>query len=227
MNRYVLSLVLAVMSLAAGSARAAQCIGPSPFSDVAQTDTFCSDALWLRNAQVTLGCGTGTTFCPGETVPRAQMALFLRRLAEAAREDVKLMEEQVFPFPAQDLDTAGVTACESAQITVPAAGSNTREVHAHGSVTFVTNGFADVQLRLTRSNDGGAFAVEHDVQPIVTTPASSVWVSAVVMTERATVLPGTNARWRIELIRSPGSSSIGDVVELRCQLKIHNTMQPT
>ena len=73
-------LIVAILALVATLPAAAQPCGP--FVDVDQDDVFCSDVLWMRNHNVTLGC-TATTYCPSENVTRAQMALFMRRLASS------------------------------------------------------------------------------------------------------------------------------------------------
>jgi hypothetical protein len=52
------------------------------FTDVTTGDSFCNASEWLKNRGVTLGC-TATTYCPSQTVTRAQMALFMQRLGDA------------------------------------------------------------------------------------------------------------------------------------------------
>jgi hypothetical protein len=79
MNRTVLAAT-AALALILGSAPtsigAATCSG---FFDVEDTDLFCTATQWLKNRQITLGCGTGTTYCPNDNVTRGSMALFLNR----------------------------------------------------------------------------------------------------------------------------------------------------
>ena len=69
------------MALGCGAdpAQAQQC---SVFTDVFITDSFCPAVQWLRNRNITLGC-TATAYCPGNSVTRAQMALFMNRLGIA------------------------------------------------------------------------------------------------------------------------------------------------
>ena len=74
----ILMLLLGIAS----AARADPCPGPSPFTDVNPADSFCTNTEWLANRSITLGCATGM-FCPAQSVSRAQMALFLNRLADA------------------------------------------------------------------------------------------------------------------------------------------------
>lgn len=68
---------------------------PSAFTDVEVTDIFCTDVQWLKNRGVTLGCGDGTTYCPGDSVSRASMALFMKRLAEKVVPEPVLFTETI------------------------------------------------------------------------------------------------------------------------------------
>jgi len=51
------------------------------FNDVPDANLFHDDITWLKDAGVTLGCGSGN-YCPEDNVTRQQMAAFMRRLAE-------------------------------------------------------------------------------------------------------------------------------------------------
>ena len=54
--------------------------GPAPgFSDVAADAWYYNEVVALAASAITVGCGDGTTFCPDDTVTRAQMATFLAR----------------------------------------------------------------------------------------------------------------------------------------------------
>lgn len=54
------------------------------FTDVPSSNTHHNDIAWLRDAEVTRGCNppANTQYCPNNFVTRAQMATFLRNLAE-------------------------------------------------------------------------------------------------------------------------------------------------
>src|SRR5690606_38286311 len=54
------------------------------FEDVPDSNIFHDDIGWLADAGVTRGCNPpeNTRFCPDDGVTRAQMAAFMRRLAE-------------------------------------------------------------------------------------------------------------------------------------------------
>src|SRR5437899_5525343 len=60
-------------------ASSGSCVG---FTDVAAGAGFCPAVQWLKNRAITLGC-TSTTYCPGDSVTRSQMALFMNRLGKA------------------------------------------------------------------------------------------------------------------------------------------------
>ncbi len=63
-------------------ASAAPCTGAPPFTDVSALASYCTNTEWLKNRNVTLGCG-GTDYCPNQAVDRGAMALFMNRLADA------------------------------------------------------------------------------------------------------------------------------------------------
>jgi hypothetical protein len=62
---------------AADGANATTCLG-TVFTDVTAANPHCANIERLRALNVTLGCG-GTLYCPGDFVPREQMAAFIAR----------------------------------------------------------------------------------------------------------------------------------------------------
>ncbi len=52
--------------------------GNSLFTDVDPTNYFCRHIHYIASRNITLGCG-GTLYCPTQSVPRIQMAMFLTR----------------------------------------------------------------------------------------------------------------------------------------------------
>ncbi|HEV2852121.1 MAG TPA: S-layer homology domain-containing protein [Thermoanaerobaculia bacterium] len=54
------------------------------FTDVPATDPLFRFIQGLYAAEVTAGCGNGTTYCPGDNVTRDQMAVFLERGSRGA-----------------------------------------------------------------------------------------------------------------------------------------------
>ena len=80
----------AALSLIFSATHAAPCAG---FSDVQDTDSFCREIEWLKNRSITLGCPAATpSYCPGEAVNRATMALFLNRLGNALTPQLEFVE---------------------------------------------------------------------------------------------------------------------------------------
>lgn len=59
-------------------------VAADAFTDVPDSNVHHNDITWLKDSGVTLGCNppANTEFCPDANVTRAQMASFLRRLAE-------------------------------------------------------------------------------------------------------------------------------------------------
>ncbi len=51
------------------------------FTDVDATHALCASVEWLKNRNVTLGCG-GSLYCPAQPVLRLSMAAFMDRLAD-------------------------------------------------------------------------------------------------------------------------------------------------
>ena len=202
-------------------ARADACSGASPFIDIPQAAGFCSDALWARNALVTVGCGAGPTFCPGQSVTRAQMVLFLRRTAEATFPSSSFAESAT--LPAGDLDTTGLATCTTTSLAV-SADANARYAHVHGVVSMQAGASpVDVQVSVGHSVNGGAFTADHAATHIVTIPAAQ-WNSGAVIAGFVPISPGTANLWRIDLTRAPGSATTGELVGLRCQLKVISHM---
>ena len=85
---FVRTAFASILAMGPTSAVAAPCAG---FSDVQDTDAFCTAVEWLRNRNVTLGCGTGV-YCPASAVTRASMALFLNRLGTALTPRLEFVE---------------------------------------------------------------------------------------------------------------------------------------
>lgn len=69
----VLALLVPVAAIAGGR-----------FGDVQGGSTHAPGIGWVADHEITLGCNpAGTLYCPNEPVSRAQMATFMRRLADA------------------------------------------------------------------------------------------------------------------------------------------------
>jgi hypothetical protein len=217
----LLRALLIVACVGTAPAQADPCGGQSPFIDVPQNAGYCGDATWAKNANITTGC-TATTFCPSSDVTRAQMVLFLRRMAVATFPTSRFTES--FTLPPGDLDTTGVSSCTTPAIDLLAT-ANLSFAHVHAVVSMRAGaGAADVQIRVGHSMDGGGFS-SHALPQIVTVPAGQ-WGNGFVMAGFMPVFPGTSNEWRVELYRAPGSSTTGELSDLRCQLKVISLMAP-
>jgi len=231
MNRILAVCVVALLALLAASpkAHAQPCPNPpgSPFGDVNSFDFFCSDVLWARNANVTVGCGNGENFCVGQNVTRVQMALFMRRLAEALEPDVLVSESDTTGLSG-DLDSGGVAVCSNLVVSVGANDGIPRYIHAFGNVSMRTTALTDVQARITRSLNDGAYVPVNAVSPAITVQPSE-WGNVSVVTPLGNRLDrGNFARYRVELSRaSGGPATTGELAHVRCQLKLIGTPSGT
>lgn len=228
MTRRLLSLLFAVTTILTAMPAAAQTCtaNANPFIDVGAGEFFCSDALWLRNANVTLGCNA-TSYCPTALVSRAQMAAFLRRLASAVKPEVVFAESTSAGF--FDLDAGAIVCAHSALvISLLDTGGNARIGQVQANVSVMTTAAADMELRIMRSDDGGPFVLDHVAVPAVTV-APGAWAHVSAIGQRTQVNPpptgaaARTAQWRLELRRVPGSATTGDVTAYRCQVNLTST----
>lgn len=91
-RRHWLYLLAAVFLGLAPAAQAQDCAG---FTDVSAASSFCPNVEWLKNRQITLGCTSPTLFCPGDAVPRLQMAAFLNRVGTALTPEIEFVDLSV------------------------------------------------------------------------------------------------------------------------------------
>ena len=68
-------LVALTVLLVSHGAAASSCLGPSPFDDIPQNDPICSNADWLKNRGVTLGCTANALLPPRPRLTRADGAV--------------------------------------------------------------------------------------------------------------------------------------------------------
>lgn len=143
-----LVLLLCAALLPAVSPAHAACAG---FSDV-DAGGFCTNVTWIKNRQVTLGCGNGTTYCPNEPVSRLQMALFMNRLGNTLTPSVVTIEDSGASL---DISTpTPVRVCESEVIpAVPYA----RTMHGQVTMTYIIAAPQDVQVGIATSVNGAPY----------------------------------------------------------------------
>lgn len=157
MRRAALAAVVAaaVMGSLSTGASAALCGGGSAgtgFDDVQDTDVFCNSTQWMKNRGITLGCGAGTNYCPGDSVSRASMALFMNRLGNAITP--KYVRRAASTGGGNAVaPTNSIQVCETLPTDLPAVNYPQR-VRARGTVVVPVSGSA-VGLGFYRSYDGG------------------------------------------------------------------------
>lgn len=233
MRHGLVYLAFVVFGLIATQARAGGCTiatGLSPFADVPNASTFCTEVLWLRNANVTTGCGNGTIYCPSDPVTRAQMALFMKRLARGITPDVVY---SATPSGAGDIDGNGYSTCVTDPYTVPATNANVRILgHASGNVSVLTDGAADMFVAIQMSTNGGLFSTLGVNPPRALVPGNQWTVVPVISAQTMTLgsgailVPGSTYRWQI-LLQRAGGATTGEVTSNRCQLMIHLPVDAT
>ena len=75
-KRAALMLAIAVMLVVPATA-----VAQSLFNDVDDNSVHAPGIAFMKDSGVTVGCGSGTTYCPDDPVTRAQMATFMHRLS--------------------------------------------------------------------------------------------------------------------------------------------------
>lgn len=114
-------------------------VGTDTFIDVPTTNVHHDDISWLSRTEVSRGCNPAqgnTRYCPNDPVTRAQMATFLRRLAE--RKVVKAATAEV-------AETANIAA-NASQLggKNPSAYETRLAGSAHGAFTELVSGIHDL-----------------------------------------------------------------------------------
>ena len=221
MHRSLFAMCAFAIVVATSQARAGACNpGQNAFNDIPDGSVFCTEALWMRNALVTQGCGNGSIYCGGEAVTRGQMALFMKRLARLFTPDVVYTANP----GSGDIDS-GLSTCVTPPYTIPATNANHRVLlSATGGVSFVTHGSADLFASIEMSTNGGLFL------PFVGTmraaaPANQwtavpvTWSQTITQGSGAILIPGSTYQWRIQLQRASFATT-GEVTDNRCHLMI-------
>ena len=231
MYRLLAALFVVIVLFKPTDASAAACnAGQSPFGDVPDGAIFCKEALWLRNALVTLGCGDGSNYCPSESVTRAQMALFMNRLAVAMTTDTLVVHDGT-GFQG-DLDTGGVTTCVAGPYTVPPNQNGRYLSSLLASLAVRTNGAADLSLVSEMNVNGGQYTAVFGSPQVVHVEANQ-WTNATLLAGSGVIgalgqplPPGAQYRWRVRITRLSGTVTTGDIFDTRCQVKIELPINP-
>lgn len=210
-----LSILAAALMLSAPikPASAAACTGTPPFTDVPQGSNYCTDAEWLKNRSVTLGCTSSTLYCPNDVVTRASMALFMQRLGTALSPEIRVTDANSGTI---DLDgPAPIIACQTTDFAV--TGYPRR---AFITSTFTGNADAALQYQheIYFSTDGGATWTFTNGNINRNGTQGAQWVSS--NTDYIHDLDvGTTYRWGVRLGRQVGGGS-GNFVNSRCFVNV-------
>ena len=197
--------VAGMLAFCPASALGAPCAG---FSDVQDTDSFCTAVEWLKNRSITLGCASGA-YCPGDAVFRASMALFLNRLGTALTPRLESVEATLGVVDPDALPTL----CPTVQIA-----STPYPRQALVSVAFAGQSAGDLgyAARAMVSTDNGASWSS------LTNPANDIRESIVgaAWTNTATsgiyAIPASQSvRFAVGVARYSGAS---DFTQARCQV---------
>lgn len=197
--------------LFARAAGAAPCAG---FTDVDTSDPvqagFCPSVEWIKNRNVTTGCGGGL-YCPDPPVIRLHMAAFMKRLGEALTP--VLLETGQGPG-AVDLD-ANVVVCQTADLAVAGFPRT-----AYADATLGATAAADLSFAadLVFSMNGGAtWTPLHPTANRGSVPANQ-WGSVSDLGSK-TLDVGDNVRFGARLTRG-GASGTADLADSRCQIRV-------
>ena len=200
---------LAAFALALGltptHAMARSCAG---FTDVSAADPLvCPAVQWVRNRSITLGCGTGTTYCPSDPVTRAAMALFMNRLGVALSPQLAFAEASV---GAVDPDLSPVL-CQTA---ATAAATYPRQALVSAAFAGLATADAGFSVQPQASTDGGASWAPLGTVAIGETVVGPTWGNAGAVGTMQ-IPAGQAVRFAIRVSRAAGG---GDFSQARCQV---------
>jgi hypothetical protein len=204
--------VFALSLIIAPSAGAAPCAG---FPDVDDTSQFCPNVEWLKNRQVTLGCGTGG-YCPNDPVTRLSMSAFLQRLGVA-----------LIPFTLGQVDLPGAIGPTLANATVVCGGivnqmapaSYARTARGHATFMFKSSGSADVAVEIVESTDGTNWTTASPAQ--TASADDQKWATVAVLLPPRPLAPNLDYQYGLRITRKAGSATTGNPSEHRCRYKIY------
>ena len=209
-------LVAAAVVLFPTVASADMCAGASPFDDVAPGAIYCTNAEWLANRNITLGCG-GANFCPDPPVTRAAMALFMNRLGAALTPELFAQMDQVTGAVDLDLPSPGAILCETADYTV---AGYPRRVHIVGTFAGLADNPLDYGHEIYQSSNGGATWTFTNFNINRSGTSSARWVSSTTQFVMNLDV-GSTRRWAVRIARTTGSvASTADFANSRCFLTV-------
>ncbi|HVF64609.1 MAG TPA: hypothetical protein VNE58_11505 [Casimicrobiaceae bacterium] len=210
---------MATVLVGSTGAWAQACTGVSPFTDVAPSDFFCQSTEWLKNRQVTLGCG-GTSYCPGDVVTRGTMAAFMKRLGTALTPEILYRQavSGAITLPGEPPDPAQLrcVTIDSEVVAYP------RQVLVSGALAGLAD-LNDVSWRafvLVSTDAGATWATLNGVNTVPLRAGSGPggWSTASVI-EKADLAPNLAYRFSIGVRRdNVDAGTIGNFIDSRCHL---------
>jgi hypothetical protein len=215
--RFASQLAAAAFLLVPAVAPAGPCApGASPFTDVSAAAGYCTETEWLKNRNITTGCGSAT-FCPGDFVTRGAMALFLKRLGDALIEPPRSVAGG---FGALTLNSFHMRMC---QIKVPPVGYPRLFAltgHASALGGSATNTVVLVEVGIDRIGIGSG-GLLHPVRMTI----DSSWQSSASSSSVAHVPAGESVVFWVGLASGGGSSNA--VASGRCALLVQGQSHQT
>jgi hypothetical protein len=196
-------------------ASAGPCAGASPFADVPATASYCTETEWLKNRNVTTGCG-GANFCPGDFVTRGAMALFLKRLGDALIEPPRSVAGG---FGALTLNSFHIKMCQIKVSPVGYPRLFALTGHASALGGSATNTVVLVEVGIDRI--GGSGGLLHPVRMTI----DSSWQSSASSSSVAHVPAGESVVFWVGLASGGGSSNA--VAGGRCALLVQGQSHQT
>jgi hypothetical protein len=198
--------LIGLLAFNVAPAAAAPCAG---FTDVQDTDLFCTAVEWIRNRGVTLGCTSTTLYCPASSVTRASMALFLNRLGSALTPRLEFVETALGSVDPDD-DAA---LCATAQI---ASAAYPRQ--ALISVAFAGQSTGDLGYAtrpLVSTNNGASWsALTAPANDIRESVAGAAWTNSAASGTYA--IPALQSvRFALGVDRQSGAAGFS---QARCQV---------
>lgn len=122
-----------------------QCAG---FADVLTSDNYCPAVQWMQQRSITVGCTDTAHFCPAQTVTRASMALFMKRMSDTVQPQFQHVTDQGI------VETVNVVACQTPDFDV-GGYVHVATAQASASVWYAAAS-ASLRLQLVYSTDAGA-----------------------------------------------------------------------
>jgi hypothetical protein len=209
LRRLAATVLIAGLTVApACVATAAPCAG---FSDVQDTSAFCTNVEWLKNRAITLGCNSGTTYCPSNPVSRLTMAAFMNRLGNALT-PIHLPVDTVSGTVDPDV---GTVLCQTQDFAVEDFPRR-----AYADLSFNARATADVGFAadlVMTSNGGASWTNLNSVANRGFVPANRWGTLADVGS--ADLAVGQNVRWGVRVTRA-GIAGGADLADTRCQLRV-------